>query len=156
MPSPAAPPPVLSAMSASTMGPPRGGERARHRLLHGQRGVDELVAMLPRHARERLGVPLGQRLVVVGGDVDAEPGVGNVGEREAGEDGDGDDARVALHPIREVVEPPHRAARRPLVAERGQERRLAEGGGGADAARRSPRAVARLASAPRSAMSTCG
>ena len=54
---------------------------------------DELVAVLPRHAGEPLGQRLGQGLIVVRDDVDAEAGLGDVGEREAREDRDRDDRR---------------------------------------------------------------
>ena len=114
-------------MSARTMGRPGGGEGGGHGVGHGQRGVQELLPVLPRHARQPLGERLRPRRVAVGDGVDAEARLRNVGVREAGEDGDRDDAGIPLHLAREVVEPAHRPARRALAAERGQQRRLAEG-----------------------------
>ncbi len=111
-----------------------GGERLGHRVLHRQRGVGELVSMLPRHPAELGGEALREGLVVVGDHVDAEPRVGDVGVREAREERHRDDLRVLLHRLGQIVEPPHRAARGALVAERGQERRLAPGRGRPDAA----------------------
>ncbi len=74
-----------------------GGQGLGHRVLHRPRGVDELVAMRPRHPLELGGEPLGQGLIVVGDHVDAEPGVGNVRVREAREDRHRDDLRILLH-----------------------------------------------------------
>ena len=109
------------------------GEGLGHGLADGQRRVDELVTVLPGRLGDLVGEPLGQRLVVVGDHVDAEARVGNIREWKAGEDGDRDDLRVLFHIGGQVVEPPHRPARGALVAERRQERRLAQRGRGRQA-----------------------
>jgi len=113
--------------------PAVGGERLGHRVLHRQRGVDELVPMPPRHPCELIGEALGQGLIVVGDHVDAETRVGDVRVREAREERDRDDLGVLLHLVGQVVEAPHRAARGALPAERRHERRLAPGRGRLDA-----------------------
>ena len=117
-------------------GPALGGERAGDRLRDGQGPVDELVAMLPGGARELIREAVGEGLVAVGDDVDAEAGGRDVGEGEPREDGDGDDLRILLHLVRHVVEPPHGPARGALIAQRRQDGRRAQGGGGPDALRR--------------------
>jgi hypothetical protein len=71
-----------------------GGEGLGHRLAHGERGVDELVAMRPRRVRELIGKTVGKGLVTVRDDIDAEACVGDIGEGKAGEDGDGDHLRI--------------------------------------------------------------
>ncbi len=134
VPSPAAPPPVLSAMSASTMGRPSAASARATASFTGSAVWMNSRAEVPRHPRQLVGEPLRHRLIAVGDHVDAEAGVGDVGVGEAGEDGDRDDLGVLLHPGRPVVERPHRTARGALLAERRQQGRLAERRGGPEAA----------------------
>ena len=104
------------------------GLGARHRLLQRLELVDEGLALRPGRGQQLVAQALGQRHVVVGGDDHAQPGVADVGMREADEQA-GAQRTFGLHRLAARLQRAVGLVGRALAHHVRQHRHVAPGGG---------------------------